>query len=155
MPPDITAGSSLSLLAQEELQCLDRWQQNPLAESLQGEGAWLHHLWPQPRGHGGKGSSTDSPPISRAHSFTWQPINPKSYPAIVLIAEKSQCSDQLVSTKEYFQQQSFPLGYVPVAPQSTLLQRAAESNLISFVYRQYYPIQIPVLPYSKSTIEVY
>ena len=160
MTSDITGGSSLSLPTQEELQHFDCWQQNALAESSWGRRTpAASFVAPSPEAAEGKDPllhqhrpTTDTRGLLLLHLAASQPQElfcccPNHLKTAVQWPAGTQERILLTAIISYWVCAWGPTGDVAA--------EGSRTNLFSFVYRQYYPIQIPVLPYSQSTVKPY
>lgn len=125
-----------------------------------GEGLRLHHLWP-PSPEAAKAKD----PLLHQHRPT---TDTQGLLLLHLAASQSQelfccCPNSLKNMVQWpagSQEKIFLtviISYWICAwdPTGDVAAEGSRTNLFSFVYRQYYPIQIPVFPYSQSTVKPY
>lgn len=124
-----------------------------------GEGPQLRHLWPQPKGCGGKGS-----PIVPAQTHHWSSGLAPTSPAAIQPPELFCCCPDRLKTAVQgpagTQERKFLTAIISYwiwawGPTGDAAGEGSRTNLYSFLYRQYYPIPIPLLPYSQSTVKLY
>lgn len=160
MTSDITEGSSWSLPTQEELQHFDCWQQNALAESLWGRSALdASFVAPSPEVVEGKD------PLLCQHRPTTDPQGSLLlHPAAIQPPELfCCCPHRLKNTVQGpagTQDRIFLTAIISYwicawGPTGDVAGEDSRANLYYFLYRQYYPIPIPLLPYSQSTVKPY